>query len=367
LLQAQRLEALGALTGGVAHDFNNLLTVMIGNAEELAEELRDRAELAELAVVIQHAGQRGAQLTRRLLAYAGNQVVEPGIVDVGAVLESIRPLLRRSLPEHILLTLECNGHDCHVRVDRGQFETALLNMCINARDAMPHGGKLAVSAARSTVTAEMAELIGLGRKGDYVVITVSDEGMGIPGTLLSQVFDPFFTTKRGGSGLGLSLVHGFVSQANGHVTISSEPGCGTVVTIYLPCCNDTPALPALALPAPARAVKAVLLVEDDPGVRAHVHMQLVALGNTVTTAGSAAEALAMLAAGMRCDVLLSDIVMPGMNGIELARKARRARAGLRILLSSGYALDSFKIESLPQGIILLQKPFGKSELRHALG
>jgi len=366
LVQAQKLEALGALAGGIAHDFNNLLTVIIGNADELAEVLQERQELVELAFMIQSAGQRGAQLTQRLLAFARSQALNPELIDVGTVLHAIEPMLRRSLPETIALGIEAERDACRVFVDRGQFETALLNLCINARDAMPRGGVLAIRAALSVVGEETAALIGLAESGAHIVITVSDDGAGIPPDILTLVFDPFFTTKPGGSGLGLSMVQGFAHQSNGRVTICSEPGCGTVVTLYLPCATGTPASFERARPAAQRYVRSVLLVEDDAGLRAHVRMQLEAMGHTVTACAIAEEALSLLQSGLHFEVLMADIVLPGMSGIELAREARRTQSHLHILLSTGYAVESFGTGKVLPGVDVLLKPYGKDDLRRAL-
>ena len=367
LLHAQKLEALGALTGGIAHDFNNLLTVIIGNADELAEEMRERGDLAELAFMIQSAGQRGAELTQRLLAFARSQALEPELVDVAVVLDAIEPMLRRSLQENIRLRIDVERDACRVFVDRGQFETSLLNLCINARDAMPLGGELAIHAAMSTVGADVAAFEGLPASGDYIVVTVSDDGAGIPADVLAMVFDPFFTTKRGGSGLGLSMVYGFARQSQGHVTVASETGCGTVVTLYLPCATGTPATPAQAAPLCQRFVRSVLVVEDDPNLRAHLRMLIEALGNTATAAADGEEALILLQSGLHFDILLTDIMMPGMSGVELAHEARRLRPALRVLLSSGYVLEGFdNAEQWPSGTKMLRKPYGKAELHRAL-
>jgi PAS domain S-box-containing protein len=367
LVQARRLESLGALAVGIAHDFNNLLTVIIGNAEELADELRGRSDLGELAFMIRGAGQRGAQLTQRLLAFARNQALHSEAFEVRTMLEAIAPLLRKSLRENIVLSIECaTGNGC-VFVDCGQFETALLNLCINARDAMPRGGELAIRARMITMSAGTAARAGLPGSGDYVVLTVSDDGIGIPAAVLPQVFDPFFTTRSGGSGLGLSMVQGFVRQSKGHVTIASETGRGTVVTIYLPRANGVARVPALPAPPSLPAVHAVLLVDGDPALRAHVRKQLEMLGNTVATADTGEDALALLRAGLHCDVLLSDIVLPDMSGIALAREACRVRAGLHVLLSSGYAPgDTDHDHGPPPGITLLRKPYGKQDLQRAL-
>jgi len=365
LVQAQKLESLGGLAGGIAHDFNNLLTVIIGNADELTEELRGREDLTELAVMIRSAGRRGAQLTQRLLSFARNEALQPEVLEVGVVLAAIEPLLRRSLPENIALAIQCRQVDGCVFVDRAQFETALLNLCINARDAMSRGGKLTICASMSRLSDARARRIALD-SGEYLVLTVSDDGSGIAAEVLPQVFDPFFTTKARGSGLGLSMVDGFVRQSGGHVTIESQPGSGTVVALYLPRARGTPLFPGLPLPDPSPVAHTVLLVEDDPALRHHVRKQLEALGNAVVTAASGEEALVLLQGELDCDVLLSDIVMSGMSGTELVREARRRRPGLHVLLSSGYSLDNLEGVAPPADIVVLHKPYGKLELRNAL-
>jgi PAS domain S-box-containing protein len=367
LAQAQKLAALGGLAGGIAHDFNNLLTVIIGNAEELGEGLQGQGELAELALMIRSAGLRGAQLTRRLLGFARSRALQPELLDVAATLEGIAPLLRRSLRENIVFTLDSATGGACVFADRGQFESAILNLCINARDAMPAGGELAIRAAMASMSAEKARRAGLQQGGDYLVLTVSDDGVGISPAVLEQVFDPFFTTKAGGSGLGLTMVKEFAHQSNGHVEISSRPGCGSVVSMYLPRAPGGPRFPLLSAPAGSPVVHAVLLVEDDPDLRTHVRKLLEALGNVVTAAASGEEALSLLSSGLDCDVLLSDIVLPGMSGMALAHEARRMRSDLRVLLSTGYALDSAECaEELRAGGALLRKPYGKEELRRVL-
>jgi CheY-like chemotaxis protein len=232
---------------------------------------------------------------------------------------------------------------------------------------MPLGGELAIHAAMSTVGADVAAFEGLPASGDYIVVTVSDDGAGIPADVLTMVFDPFFTTKRGGSGLGLSMVYGFARQSQGHVTVASETGCGTVVTLYLPCATGTPATPAQAAPLCQRFVRSVLVVEDDPNLRAHLRMLIEALGNTATAAADGEEALILLQSGLHFDILLTDIMMPGMSGVELAHEARRLRPALRVLLSSGYVLEGFdNAEQWPSGTKMLRKPYGKAELHRAL-
>jgi PAS domain S-box-containing protein len=367
LLQIQKLESLGRLTGGIAHDFNNWLTVIIGNAEELVETLDDRPELRAVAHMILMAGERGAQLTRRLLAFARRQPLTPQVLDVGEVIESLSPLVRRGLPENIDLRLLHTDRAWCVHVDRGQLESAVLNLCINARDAMPDGGQLTIEVLLAEVD---ARTLALGRElapGEYVAIAVSDSGHGIAQEVIDHVFEPFFTTKDEacGSGLGLSMVYGFVKQSNGDVMIYSEPGCGALVKLYLPRVYLAPEQPVLA--APARTSRpsgsSILLVEDDPIVRAHILAQLRELGYKVAMASNAEEALALLEQSQHFDVLFSDVIMPGMSGIELARRARELRPDLRILLSSGYTFEAMQHQGhLGPGIRLLNKPYGKNLL-----
>jgi len=369
LLQMEKLEALGRLTGGIAHDFNNWLTVIIGNAEELADALADHEELGENARMIQLAGERGAQLTRRLLAFARRQPLSPEVIVVGEVIEALRPLIARSLTESIHLRLIDTGAPWRTHVDRGQLEAAILNMCINARDAMPGCGRVTIRLMLVTIGADEAGEVDL-EAGEYVTIVIADSGQGIPREVIDRVFEPFFTTKSesSGSGLGLSMVYGFAKQSRGDVTIHSEYGRGTVVRLYLPL-SWTPLPSAVAVGAEPRSLRgcSVLLVEDDAIVRQHVLGQLHELGCEVTAVADAGQALAHLARGVRIDVLFSDIVMPGMSGIELARRARAARPGLQVLLSSGYAFEALHdLEQLDPAVRLLNKPYGKATLARTL-
>jgi len=372
LLQIQKLESLGRLTGGIAHDFNNWLTVIIGNAEELVEELADQPELSEVAHMILMAGERGAQLTRRLLAFARRQPLSPQTLQVGEVIESLRPLIARSLPESIELRLLDTDRDWCVLADRGQLEAAVLNLSINARDAMPAGGKLTIQLFLAEVDTRSDELNSGLMAGEYVVIAVSDNGHGISPEAIDHVFEPFFTTKdeASGSGLGLSMVYGFVKQSNGDVTIYSESGRGALVKVYLPRVHlesQQPAVGALRKVSELPDGCAILLVEDDPIVREHILAQLRDLGCNVEAASDAAEALALLAQDRQFDILFSDVVMPGMSGIELIGHARALRPGLRILLSSGYTFEALQYwEQLGPDIRVLNKPYGRALLAQTL-
>jgi len=372
LLQIQKLESLGRLAGGLAHDFNNWLTVIIGNAEELVDALAEQVELREIARMIQLAGQRGAELTRRLLAFGRRQSLMPEILVVGEALESIRPLIARSLPENIELQLVESGHRWRVYADRAQLEAAVINLCINARDAMPDGGRLSIQLMLAEMDEQKLQLNRALAPGEYVVIAVEDNGHGIAHDVLDHVFEPFFTTKdeSSGSGLGLSMVYGFARQSNGDVTIYSEPGHGTLVKLYLPRAHTEPqkeaSAPVVAMAGPPRGCS-VLLVEDDPIVRAHILAQLGELECDVTAASRADEALAWLEQGAPVDILFTDVVMPGMSGIELARRARAMRPGLRILLSSGYTFDALRHQDdLGPDIHFLNKPYGKAVLAQTL-
>ncbi|MEX5748495.1 PAS domain S-box protein [Massilia sp. X63] len=372
LLQIQKLESLGRLTGGLAHDFNNWLTVILGSAEELMEALDAQPELRDIAHMIQMAGERGAELTRRLLAFGRRQPLTPQILAVGEAIASIRPLIARSLPENIdLQLLEMERNWC-VYADRAQLEAAIVNLCINARDAMPDGGKLTIQLLLAEIEEQKTELGKPLPPGEYVVIAVADNGHGIAQDVMDHVFEPFFTTKDevSGSGLGLSMVYGFVKQSNGDVTIYSEPGRGTQVKLYLPRAHSEPeARPAPTAAAGARPPNgcAVLLVEDDPIVRAHIFALLRELGCEVTEASRAEEALARLADGQAFDLLFTDVVMPGVSGIELARRARAMRPGLRILLSSGYTFEAMQHQDeLGAEVRFLNKPYGKTVLAQAL-
>ena len=371
VFQAEKLEALGRLTGGIAHDFNNWLTVIIGNAEELVEALDAEPQLSEIARMILMAGERGAQLTRRLLTFARRQPLEPHILVVGPVVRDLRNLIRRSLPDNIDLRIAGDEHDWRIHVDQPQLETAILNLAINARDARPDGGCLTIELSLIDVDCSDAAPDRPLVDGEYVVIAVSDDGHGMPDHVALRAFEPFFTTKDAatGSGLGLSMVYGFVRQSKGDVRVYSEAGHGTLVKMYLP--------RAAAALAPASAGEthdlalapgwSVLLVEDDPIVRELILAQLVLLGCVATPAADAAEALALLAGSTSYDVLLTDIVMPGMSGVELAGRARATHPALKVLLSSGYSAEALAHQGrIDRGMPLLHKPYGKRALAQAL-
>ena len=367
LRQSQRLESVGQLTGGVAHDFNNLLTVILGNAETLTEELADQPRLQPLASMMLSAAERGAELTGRLLAFARKQALAPEPVDIARQLGELEPLLRRTLGEHIAIRLALSPGLWRAQVDPGQLDNALLNLCLNARDAMPAGGTLTLTAANARLDEDDGMRQPDVAAGDYVLLSVADTGAGIAAEPAERIFEPFFTTQQPGKGpgLGLAMVYGFVKQSGGQIGVASEPGRGTTFTLYLPRATAA-AAPARAPEPPAAAVGgdgAVLLVEDDPLVRSHARAQLEALGYRVTEAASGDEALAILQRGAPADLLFTDLVMPGLSGPQLAHSARRSRPGLQVLYTSGYAEDAVLHQTgAGPDTDLLHKPYSRDEL-----
>ena len=362
------MEAVGQLTGGLAHDFNNLLAIIIGNLSVLQERLGGGAGAEYVDPALQ-AARRGAELIRRLLTFSRRQTLEPCAVEVGTLVQNISHLLVRTLGETIRVRLRLPAAPLYALVDPHQLENALLNLALNARDAMPAGGELTIAVAQRTVDAELAR-IGEVAPGDYVQIDVSDTGSGIDPALLPRVFEPFFTTKPigGGSGLGLSMVYGFVRQSGGNIRIHSTPGHGTSVRFVLPA-TSAPAAPVAPALDGAEAGKLhgrpVLLVEDEPEVRKVIRLQLTALGHPVIEAANGVEALELLRSIEDIAILVSDTVMPGgLGGGELAREARALRPGLPILLITGYASASasFEAPALP----VLRKPFDQPALAAAL-
>ena len=363
--QSQKLEAVGQLTGGVAHDFNNLLTVILNNAEGLEEALAVQPGLRDLASMTIQAAERGAELTSRLLAVARRQALTPTNLDLGALVRNMRPLIRRTLSEEIEVQIVAPSNLWLVEADAGQVEVALLNLAINARDAMPEGGKLVIRLD-NVAEAKAPPTGDLGARRACVRLSVSDTGQGMPKAVLTRAFEPFFTTKPvgKGSGLGLSMVYGFIKQTGGEAKIRSTPGKGTTVDLFFPSLAQGTA----ATPLPSRPGRGqggsehIMVVEDDPFVRQNLTAQLRALGYHVTTAEGAAEALARWPQDV--DLLFTDVVMPGgMNGRDLATRALALRPSLRVLFTSGYSRDALLTEGrLPPGVQLLGKPYRRHEL-----
>ncbi|MBL37699.1 MAG: hypothetical protein CMP07_04745 [Xanthomonadales bacterium] len=369
LARTQRLQAVGELTGGVAHDFNNLLTVIQGNAEMLGDTFRNRDdEAAELADMIDSAARRGAELTQRLLAFARRQALEPAAVDVGALLSAMEGLLRRTLGANVELEFKTASDTWPALIDSTQLETAVLNLVVNGRDAMPNGGWLTIEVGNTSLGQTYADSRSEVLPGDYVLVAVSDTGIGIPPDDIGHVFEPFFTTKQKsrGTGLGLSMVYGFVKQSHGHVAIYSEPGEGTTVKLYLPrALAGEIESPPKAVPAGIEGGDAaVLLVEDDDLVRRYTHDLLVSLGYRVEVAGSGPEALEILDRGGAVDLLLTDVVMPGgMSGPDVADAASSMCPGIAVLFMSGYTENAIVHHGrLDPGVKLLSKPFRRREL-----
>jgi len=367
MVQAQRIDSLGQLTGGIAHDFNNLLTSILLNADVLASVLNDK--LKPLAESVRMAAERGADLTRRLLAFGRRQMLEPRPTDIRALLSSMEPLMRRTLGEHIEIRAVHPAALWHATVDPGQLENAVLNLAVNARDAMPNGGRLTIEMSNVTLDDERMTAFPEGKAGQYVMVTVTDTGCGMSADVVARAFEPFFTTKDvgKGTGLGLSMVYGFVKQSGGQVHMTSEVGIGTVVRLYLPRSPEVAETASLA-PAGAgelpRGCETILFVEDDSMVREHTGKQIVGLGYAVITAESAIDALRLADDGYVPDLLFTDVVMPGgMNGRQLALKLRERWPHLRVLYTSGYANGQLTIdgESVPSKYVL-GKPYRRADL-----
>ena len=313
--QAQKMEAIGQLTGGVAHDFNNILTVITGTIEILGEAVKDRPHLGQITDMISAAAARGADLTRHLLAFARRQPLQPRNTDVNVlVIDAVR-LLRPTLSEQIEIESMLVHDSAPALIDPSQLSTAILNLALNARDAMPNGGKLTLETKNVVLDENYASMNSEVNPGNYVMIAVSDTGEGIPGSLLDKVFEPFFTTKEvgKGSGLGLSMVYGFVKQSNGHIKIYSEEGHGTTVKLYLPQAAGVPdALAAeTGISGGEHGDESILIVEDDALVREYVVAQISRFGYHTQAAGNAAEALAIIDRPERIDLLFTDVIIPG--------------------------------------------------------
>ena len=366
LQQAQKLEAIGKLTGGVAHDFNNMLTVITGTTETLVTRLQDRPDLRATATLIDRAAQRCAELVESLLAFARRQPLHPRNVDVNAAVSDVAKLLRPTLGEQIAIETTLDPELAAVHLDASQLANALLNMAINARDAMPGGGRLTLQTRMVTPEESGLDSAPETAPSRYVMIAVGDTGTGMPPHVREKVFEPFFTTKEvgKGSGLGMSMVYGFVTQSGGHIRIDSEEGAGTTVRLYLPPAEGAAVKTAAKVEPAAGGSEAILVVEDDALVRNFVTAQLVGLGYKAVSAADGPAALARLQKGERYDLLFTDVVMPGgMNGRQLAQEAERFRPGMKVLYTSGYTDDTIMHRGrLDPGVLLLQKPYRKGEL-----
>ncbi|MGY8637222.1 ATP-binding protein [Bradyrhizobium sp. 14AA] len=372
LRQSQKMDAIGQLTGGVAHDFNNVLTVITGTIEIVQEGLADKPQFAAIAQLIDDAAARGAEITSQLLTFARRQPLEPREIDVNALVVETAKLLKPILGEHIEIVTRLADDAWSAMADPSQLSSAIVNLAVNARDAMPGGGRLTLETANRELDGTEGAGEGDVMRGAFVMVAVADTGHGIPADIRERVFEPFFTTKGvgRGTGLGLSMVYGFARQTGGTVAIESEEGRGTVMRLFLPKSKgEAPArtAPVQALAA-ARGHETILVVEDDPLVQGYVIAQLGTLGYRTLAAGDGAAALALVDQGAKFDLLFTDIIMPGgMNGRELAEAVRQRRPGVRVLYTSGYTDNTLVHEGhLDPGVALLSKPYRKSELSQKL-
>jgi signal transduction histidine kinase/CheY-like chemotaxis protein len=368
LHQAQKMESVGQLTGGVAHDFNNLLTVVIGSLDAVID--RAPAELRALIEGALRAAERGATLVRQMLAFSRRQTLIPEALALNDLAAGMEHLLKRTLGEHIEIEMKLAPGLWPALADKAQVESALLNLAINARDAMPDGGKLTIETGNHHLDADYAAHNAEVTPGDYAMLAVTDTGTGMPPEVIEHAFEPFFTTKGvgKGTGLGLSMIYGFAKQSGGHLKIYSEVGHGTTLRLYLPRQRASTAAEA-AVPAPAvdqhpRGGETILVVEDDPLVRNFVVQQLRDLDYTVLEAADGPQARRLLESDAPIDLLLTDVVMPGgVTGRELAEGAQRRRPALRTLYTSGYTENSIVHQGkLDAGVHFLSKPFRRQDL-----
>ena len=368
LRQSQKLEAIGQLTGGVAHDFNNLLTIIIGNIELMQMQLPDETPLRHYVDMTAMAADRAAQLTHRLLAFSRQQALIPRVLNVNDVISGLEGMIRRTVSENIDISIVKTASLWQAEADLAQLETAILNLVINSRDAMPSGGTLTIETSNATLEDQnVTNHPGL-QPGPYVVVTITDTGFGIPPDNIGHVFEPFFTTKEAGSGtgLGLSMVYGFVKQTGGHIEIYSEPNQGTAVRMCFPASFAAPETQRKQ-PTPPHAVTGdgtILVVEDDSMILLQVREQLAGLGYTVLSASDGASALRILCERSDIDLLFTDIVLPGgMNGKDIAHAAQKLRPGLRVLYTSGYSETVLVHQGrLDHGVELLSKPYRRTDL-----
>jgi PAS domain S-box-containing protein len=374
--QSQKLEAIGALAGGIAHDFNNILNVILGYGELALDRVPPEHAVHRHLTQIREAAERAAALTRQLLAFSRRQVLEPRVLDLNLLVSGLEKMLRRLISEDINLRTLLAPHLGRVKADPTQIEQVILNLVVNARDAMPKGGNLTISTANVELDEAYVRRHSPVQAGSYVMLAVSDSGVGIPPDVLPHIFEPFFTTKEKGkgTGLGLSTVYGIVRQSNGHVWVYSEPGKGTTFKVYLPLSLETPEAKALPVALEGlRGTETILLVEDADGLREVAREFLEGSGYTVLSASNGAEALQIADRhSEEVSVLVTDVIMPGMSGEELARKMLAAKPSLKVIYASGYTADAISHHGvLSEGVMLLEKPYNKEKLlrkiREALG
>jgi len=363
------MEVVAQLTGGVAHDFNNLLTAIAGNLDLILRRSGDSGRVRHLAEAALKATQRGEQITQQLLVFSRRQVLRPQTLNLNRVLVEFQALMTHAINEKIDLQLQLDAALDPSRVDRAQFEAALLNLMVNARDALPNGGRVVIETRNVVLDQAYADQNPDAAPGAYVMVSVSDNGVGIDPAVLPHAFEPFFTTKDvgRGSGLGLSQVYGFAEQSGGHVNVYSEVGIGTTVKLYLPKASERLIEDEKQQLIPLRGAnggETILVVEDDEAVLAMAIESLTDLGYRVLVAHDSQEALAIVKGPERIDILFSDIVMPGsINGAQLAVEARRLRSDIRVLLTSGYTAAALGNEhGLAKELPILSKPYRRDEL-----
>jgi len=369
---SQKMEAVGQLTGGIAHDFNNLLLVITGNLELLEPHLSNDDARSLLKEAREAAG-LGSKLTDQLLTFGRRRHMDAQVIQLNDLVVSVTEMLRRTLGEHITLSTSLTREPWLTRADPDQFQSAIVNMAVNARDAMPQGGKLVVETRNMTFDEQHGSLLTELPPGDYVQLAISDTGTGMPPEVRDRAFEPFFTTKEKGrgTGLGLAMVYGFVKQSGGHITIYSEPGHGTTINLYFPRADGT-SLPEASgtkrAATDARARETVLVVEDDERVRQLTIKRLKLIGYEVLEAPDGPTALEILRRTDHIDLLFTDLIMPGgLSGREVAIRARQMKPGIRVLLTSGYAEELVRGDELQrERLKVLRKPYHQADLVAAL-
>ena len=367
LRQSQKLESMGRMTGGIAHDFNNLLTIIIGSLGLLRRAIGRDDKAQERIDMMSVAAERAARLTKQLLAFARRQPLQPEIVNLGQVMQEVLPLMRRAVGEAVIVECVSAGGLWNTTVDASEFQSAVLNLAINARDAMPEGGKLTVEMTNAALDDAYAARHAEVDPGQYVLFAITDTGKGMDEVTMARAVDPFFTTKAAGEGTGLGLpqVYGFVKQSGGHLKIYSEVGEGTTVKLYLPRnFGEETAQPGRVAALAVTGTETVLVVDDDEIVRTTVASMLEDLGYTVVVASSGREALAVLEKRGNVNLLFTDVVMPGaISGRQLAERAVEIAPKLRVLFTSGYTENAIVHNGrLDAGVELLSKPYGREQL-----
>jgi PAS domain S-box-containing protein len=369
LRQAQKMEAIGQLAGGIAHDFNNMLMIMRGSCEMILARLEDDNPARHHAETLLATADRAASLTQRLLTFSRDRVYTPRVVDLNALARESANMYRPLLGSQVELAIAACEESARVKADPALLEQIIMNLAVNARDAMPDGGTLVVATALSTVSEQRGSSRQTVPPGRYAVLSISDSGIGMDAQVQERMFDPFFTTKEKGTGLGLSIVYSIVQQSGGHVSVSSEVGCGTTFEIYLPICQDAPEKdPAAIRESPVHGSGTILLAEDEDAIRQLMEEFLKRAGYTVLAAPDGQQALQLAEdCGYEIDVLVTDIIMPRMTGMELARRLSGRRPETKVVYMTGHAEDfDMRYAVMAQGNAILQKPFELGALAHAL-